>query len=53
MSFSDGDFTSRLIFHAALHFYRLIICKGPLGFNVDINAAICIAISALTMMEGR
>jgi len=27
--------------------------KGPFGYDVDINAAICVAISVLTMMEGR
>lgn len=53
MSFSDGDCTSPLTLHSALLFYQLTICKGPLGFDVDKNAAISIAISALTMMEGR
>jgi hypothetical protein len=32
---------------------KVILSKGPLGFDVDIIAAISVAISALTMMEGR
>ena len=54
MSFANGSFprTSHAIHYVAASSY-VFYNVGPLGYDVDTNAAIMVAISALTMMEGR
>jgi hypothetical protein len=52
-SFCDGTFPTKASQTFAASMYNITLSQGPVGYDVDCIAAVSVAISALTMMEGR